>query len=51
MYATVKSQAEDAEFSSSQMILEKFEILTLKISFTAKVRFCWFFWKYCFGKE
>lgn len=39
MYSIVKSQAADAEFSSSQMMLEKFEVLTLKNSFTAKVRF------------
>lgn len=39
MYSNVKSQAVDTEFSSSQMILEKFEVLTLKISFTAKVFF------------
>lgn len=42
MYSIVKSQAVDPEFSSSQMILEKFEVLTLKINFTAKVRFIFF---------
>lgn len=36
MYSIVKLQAVDAEFSSSQMILGKSEVLTLKISFTAK---------------
>lgn len=36
MYFTVKSQAIDAEFSPLQMILEKFEVLTLKIYFTAE---------------
>lgn len=51
MYFIVKSQAVDAEFSSFQMILEKVEVLTLKISFTAKVRFGVFFWKLCFGEE
>lgn len=49
MYSIVKSQAVVPEFSSSQMILEKFEVLTLKINFTAKVRFFFFlealFWK------
>lgn len=36
MYSIVKLQAVDAEFSSSQMILGKSEVLTLKISFIAK---------------
>lgn len=50
MYSIVKLQAVDAEFSSSQMILGKSEVLTLKISFTAKDFFFFFpleslFWK------
>lgn len=43
MYFIVESQAVDAELSSFQMIWEKFEVLTLKIGFTAKVRFLGFF--------
>lgn len=51
MYSIVKLQAVDAEFSSSQMILGKSEVLTLKISFTAKDFFFFFPWNHCFGKE